>query len=503
MRPARITLDPAFRIGEIDPRLYSSFTEHVGRVIYEGIYEPENPAADDMGFRKDVLDLVKDLGVPAVRYPGGNFVSGYDWEDGVGPVGDRPRRLDLAWRKIETNHVGTNEFAEWAKRAGSEVIMVTNLGTRGVDTARNLVEYCNHPEGSYYSDLRISHGAREPHNFRTWCLGNEMDGPWQIGHKTAEEYGRLAQETAKAVRWVDPSVELVACGSSNSFMPTFPEWEKTVLEHTYDHVDYLAIHHYFGSKEDDPGTLLARSLVMDSYIESVVAACDYVRAKKRVTKRMMLAFDEWNVWRRAEPPDRATGPWLEAPAQIEETFALEDALLAGCLLMTLIRNSDRVKIACLSNLINVLGPIMTRTGGPAWRQTTFYPFLHASRFGRGIALDVQVDSPSYDNATFGEVPLLEAVATLDEQREQLVVFAVNRGQEGPLPLEGELGSLRGYGVAEHIVLEHGDPKARNTADRPAEVVPHSRGDAAVRDGTLAATLPKMSWNVIRLSEGSR
>ena len=221
MQTAKITIDPNFRIGEVDPRLYGSFIEHLGRAVYGGIYEPEHPTADDMGFRQDVLDLVRELGVPIIRYPGGNFVSGYDWEDGVGPVEERPRRLDLAWKTVETNRVGTNEFAAWAKRAGAEPMIAVNLGTRGTDAARNLVEYCNHPGGSYWSDLRRSHGAEEPHAVGVWCLGNEMDGPWQIGHKTAAEYGRLAVETAKAMKWVDPSIELVACGSSKAAMPTF------------------------------------------------------------------------------------------------------------------------------------------------------------------------------------------------------------------------------------------------------------------------------------------
>src|ERR687898_1948280 len=212
MQTAKITIDPNFRIGEVDPRLYGSFIEHLGRAIYGGIYEPEHPTADDIGFRQDVLDLVRELDVPIIRYPGGNFVSGYDWEDGVGPVEERPRRLDLAWRTVETNQVGTNEFAAWAERAGAEVMMAINLGTRGVDAARNLVEYCNHPSGSHYSDLRRSHGVEDPHGVKVWCLGNEMDGPWQIGRKTPQEYGRLACEAAKAMKWVDPpsSSSLVA-----------------------------------------------------------------------------------------------------------------------------------------------------------------------------------------------------------------------------------------------------------------------------------------------------
>ena len=329
MQRARIKVDPDFRIGEVDPRLYGSFIEHLGRAVYGGIYEPEHPTADDMGFRGDVLELVGELEVPIVRYPGGNFVSGYDWEDGVGPKEARPRRLDLAWRTVEPNQVGTNEFAAWAHRAGAEVMMAINLGTRGVDAARNLVEYCNHPSGSRYSDLRRSHGVEEPHGVKVWCLGNEMDGPWQIGQKTPQEYGRLACEAAKAMKWVDPSIELVACGSSYSAMPTFAEWERTVLEHTYDHVEYVSLHTYYRNPEDDRATFLARSLDMDAFIKSVISTCDFVKARKRSKKTIDLAFDEWNVWYHSIEADRELEPWSVAPPQLEDVYTFEDALVVG------------------------------------------------------------------------------------------------------------------------------------------------------------------------------
>lgn len=503
MATARIILDRDFRIGEVDPRLYGSFVEHLGRCVYGGIYEPDHPTADEMGFRADVLALVRELGVPFVRYPGGNFVSGYDWRDGVGPVATRPRRLDLAWATTETNAVGANEFVAWAKRVGAEVNLAVNLGTAGIDEARWLVEYCNHQGGTYWSDLRRSHGVPEPHGIHTWCLGNEMDGPWQIGHRTAEEYGRLAARTARAMKGVDLSLELVACGSSNPEMPTYPQWDETVLEHVYDDVEYLSLHIYLRKVGDDTGTFLAASLAMDAQIRTIIAACDLVKAKKRHAKSMLLAFDEWNVWYHARETDKTLmreSPWHVAPPLGEEAYTLEDALVVGCMLITLLKYADRVKIACLAQLVNVLAPIMTATGGGSWRQTIYYPFLHASRYGQGAALDLQVISPSYDNRQFDSVPLLEAVATHDEERGTLTLFAVNRDQEETLILEGELRAFPGYEVVEHLVLEHADPKAGNSLDAPDEVTPHHRGDADCRDGPLAATLPRLSWNVIRLSE---
>jgi alpha-L-arabinofuranosidase len=503
---ARIVVDRDFRVGRVDPRLYGAFVEHLGRAIYGGIYEPGHPTADEMGFRGDVLELVRELGVPFVRYPGGNFVSGYDWRDGVGPLAERPRRLDLAWTSTETNEVGTNEFAAWAKRAGAEINLAVNLGTGGIDEARNLVEYCNHPGGSYWSDLRRSHGVAEPHGVKTWCLGNEMDALWQLGHKTADEYGRLACQTAIAMKWVDPAIELVACGSSHGKMPTFPQWEATVLDHVYEYVDYLSLHTYARNLDGDLGAFLAQSLAMDEQIRTVIATCDFVKAKKRQTKTMYLSFDEWNAWYHTRAADRALlreQPWQVAPPLCEEPYTLEDALVVGCMLITLLRHADRVKIACLAQLVNAIAPISTVTGGGAWRQTTFLPFLHASGFGRGDVLDLQVSSPCYASREFDAVPLLEAVATIDDEREQLAFFAVNRDQNDALVLEGELRALSGYEVVAHLVLEHDDSKATNTLSRPYEVIPHVRGDASLRDGVLTAGLPKLSWNVIRLGRSSR
>ena len=289
-------IDKNYKISIIDRRIYGSFIEHIGRAVYGGIYEPDHPDADEMGFRTDVTALVKELNVPIIRYPGGNFVSGYDWEDGIGPLRERKSRLDLAWRSLESNEIGVNEFSEWIKRVDSQMMMAVNLGTRGVDAARNLVEYCNHEKGSYWSDLRISHGVAAPHKIKTWCLGNEMDGDWQIGHKTAEEYGRLACETAKAMKWVDPEIELVACGSTSNLTKTFPDWEAAVLSHTYEHVDYISLHAYYANGEDDTPNFLARSLDMSSIIDTVVSTCDYIKAKVRSKKTIHISFDEWNVW---------------------------------------------------------------------------------------------------------------------------------------------------------------------------------------------------------------
>jgi len=500
MNNARMILNKDYIIGEVDKRIYGSFIEHLGRAVYGGIYEPGHPTADKYGFRQDVAELVRELQVPIIRYPGGNFVSGYNWEDGVGPAANRPKRTELAWTTVETNHVGTNEFCTWAKEVGAEVMMAVNLGTRGADAARNLVEYCNHPRGTYWSDLRKSHGYSQPHNIKTWCLGNEMDGSWQIGSKTAEEYGRLACETAKVMKWVDPSIELVACGSSGSGMPTFPQWEATVLEHTYEHVDYISLHTYYGNRDNDTANFLARSMDMEAFIKSVISTCDYVKAKKRSKKNINLSFDEWNVWFHSNDADKKLERWSVAPHQLEDEYNFEDALMVGSMLITLLKNADRVKLACLAQLVNVIAPIMTENNGAAWKQTIYYPFMHTSVFARGTVLNATVKAPLHDTKEFTDVPYIDAAAVISQDEKELTILAVNKNLEESINLEIELNGLGNFRVLEHIVMDHPDLKAVNTRQNPSNVVPAPGGNAAMEDGKVKAGLNRQSWNVIRLEK---
>jgi alpha-N-arabinofuranosidase len=497
---AKFTLHPDYKIGKVDPRLFGSFIEHLGRAVYGGIYEPGHPTADQDGFRQDVLKLAQELNISLVRYPGGNFVSGYNWEDGIGPRSQRPRRLDLAWKSIETNQIGIDEFLLWCRKAGVEPMVTVNLGTRGADDARRLVEYCNHPNGTDWSDQRVSNGYIKPHNVRIWCLGNEMDGSWQIGHKTAQEYGRLACETARVMKWVDPSIELVACGSSYFRMPTFPEWEETVLTETYELVDFLSLHTYLINAENDVAHYLAKPLEMDRYIAAVVNTCDYVRAKKHSNKTIQLSFDEWNVANEWEQPEEMKDmSWSVAPSRLENTYTLADALVFAEMLICLLNHSDRVKIACLAQLVNVIAPIMTVNGGTCWKQTIYYPFASAARFGRGEALNLNIHSPVYDDREYGAVPYLEAAGIWDEDHSHLTIFAVNRNTQADLSIEADIRAFCGYKVIEHSTLTHPDLKACNTDDHPNRIIPHRNGDARLEDGRLRATLPQASWNVIRLT----
>jgi alpha-N-arabinofuranosidase len=499
---ASVTAHSDYVVSKIDDRVYGAFLEHLGRAIYTGIYEPDHPTADKDGMRGDVAQLVRDLDIPMVRYPGGNFVSAYNWEDGIGPRDQRPTRLDLAWHTSDSNAVGIHEFAAWCETVDTEMMLAINLGSRGLDQARNFVEYVNGPTGSYWGDLRKANGRAEPWNVKLWCLGNEMDGPWQVGHKTADEYGRLANETAKALRAFDRSLELIVCGSSHSYMPTYPEWERTVLEHTYESVDHISLHMYFNNRARNTANYLAMNHRLDEYIGTVAATIEYVRAKKRSKKRVYVSFDEWNVWYHSNAQDRAildgNGGWPHAPRLLEDVYNFEDVLQVGLILNTFIRRSDVVKLACIAQLVNVIAPIMTDPKGAAWRQTIYYPYYLASRFGRGTALNLEVSAPGYDAEVADNVPYVDISGVHNEDEGTLTFFAVNRHGSESIELEVALHGFTPGAVADHQVMTHPDLTATNTAEAPDTVVPRTGTGATVADGKLTISLPPYSYQMVRI-----
>jgi len=494
MNNAHLIVSKDFKNGKISDRLFGSFVEHMGSVVYNGIFEPGHPKADENGFRKDVIELVKELNLSVIRYPGGNFSSGYNWEDSIGPKENRPVRLDLAWKAYEPNTFGLNEFMLWIKKTGADPIMTINLGTRGVDAARNIVEYCNFPGGSYWSDLRKTHGFPEPYNIKVWCLGNELDGKWQIAAKTADEYGRLACEAAKVMKLVDSEIELVAVGSSARHLPTFPEWDKTVLMHTYEQVDYLSLHKYIDKEDKDTASYLAMPLDMDEQIKDIIATCDYVKAKKRSNKKMYLSFDEWNIHR---SPDVGYEPWKTGSPLDWCRFTMEDALVFGSMLLSLMRYADRIKIACQSLLVNTIPLILTEKGGKAWRNAIFYPLLHASLYGRGEVLINVIDTPRYDTADYTDVPVVDCVTVLNEERNELTVFAINRDEEAIL-LNIDARDFKGCRVKEHIVLKNDNLNAVNSSEDPYKISPALCSNSTYDNGKIESLLDKYSWNVIRL-----
>lgn len=503
MKKAYLYTDKHFKIDKVDQRLFGSFLEHMGRAVYEGVYQPDNKNSDKDGYRLDTLALTKELGVTTVRYPGGNIVSAYNWEDGVGPKDKRPVRLEAAWQNLEDNSFGTNEFMDWAKMANIKPMMAVNLGTRGVDAARNLLEYCNFDSGTYYSDLRISHGYRKPHDVKLWCLGNEMDGPWQIGHRSADEYGTLAMQTAKIMKDIDPSIELVACGSAGMVVPTFCQWDATVLDHCFNYVDYLSMHTYYNNQnvtDEDTENYLARAITFERQIHSVLAACDYVSGKKKSLKKINLSIDEWNVVYRPHGKVPKDARWTKAPHQIEDVYNLEDALVVGSMLMTMINHADRVKIGCLAQLVNVIAPIMTSDKG-AWKQTIFYPFADCSRYAKGIALNSTVECEKYSSKDYSEIPYVASSVVYDEENGKLVIFAVNRDLKEDTSLECDLRQFEGYRIEKHTVLNSGSVKDCITEENPNAVYERDVTATAKLDGgILTAVCEKHSWNVIVLSK---
>ena len=499
---ARVYADSRRLIGPLDRSLFGSFLEHLGRAIYEGIYDPASKLSDSNGFRKDVIEEVHQMGVPIIRYPGGNFVSGYNWLDGVGPKESRPRVLDKAWNSINTNQFGTNEFMAWCKAVGAEPLMGLNLGTGTPEEAAALVEYCNLDQGTKWSDLRRKHGFADPYRVKRWCLGNEMDGPWQIGHMTATEYGMKAQDAARQMRYVDASLQLIACGSSGPFMPTYLEWDREVLEQCYDYVDGLSLHRYFTNSPQDTGgdtaKFLAMNLSMEQQIEETIAVCDLVRGHKRSPKKLWLSFDEWNVWYRARSGDATNGHRQEAPHLLEEVYNLEDALLVGGLINSLLRHADRVKVACLAQLINVIAPIMTNAGS-LLRQTIYYPYNWALQYARGAVLNLLVESPTYEVSHLGQVPYVDFAGTMSRQDGRIAIFALNRDLSKAHVVEINWQDKTPGQVLVATVLTGTDLKASNTFDTPQKVAPQTFPKPTTSNGRTKFEVPPRSYAAIQWS----
>ena len=489
---SKIYLERDRKIGSIDPKLFGGFLEHMGRAIYEGIYDPDSVYADETGLRKDVLAALAELQPTIIRYPGGNFLSGYHWMDGVGQLEHRPRRRELAWKSIEPNKFGTNEFLDFCNRLGTLPMLGVNMGTGSIEEAAALVEYCNAPVGSYYADLRVRHGYPEPRGIKYWCLGNEMDGPWQIGHLEAHDYGNKALEAAKMMRWQDPTVELILCGSSSTGMATYPEWDRISLETCWEQVDYLSLHYYAGNHSNDTGSYLGMAVQFEEHLNTLEGLLRFVKAKLRSKHDVYLSWDEWNVWYKDRNMD---GQWQEAPHLIEEVYNLEDALVVAQWMNVFLRHCTTLKIGCLAQLVNVIAPILTRKNG-LLRQSIFYPFKLFSQHASGTALDVLCKSPTYETAQFGPVSLLDVSASYNETNESSAVFIINRSQQANENVEIHWLDWNPGSEVEITQLSGNDPKAHNTFDHPDTILPRSLGQVTLEDGSLSLSLPPMSFTCL-------
>jgi alpha-N-arabinofuranosidase len=493
--PAQVLLDGNRVIADISPLLFGGFAEHMGRCVYEGIYDPKSPLADKKtGLRTDVLARLREQAYTIIRYPGGNFLSGYNWLDGVGPKNKRPRRRELAWQSIETNQFGTNEFMGFCNAANVAPMLGVNMGTGTIDEAAALVEYCNAPTGTYWSDLRASHGFKKPHDVKYWCVGNEMDGPWQIGHLDMHAYGAKALEAAKMMKWQDPSIKTVLAGSSNDKMATFPEWDRVALEASWDKMDYLSIHMYVSNHHDqDTPSYLALAQRFEDFVDVMAATLRYAKAKVRSNHDVYLCWDEWQVWH----PGEHQGKWTEAPHLAEVGYNLEDALVVAQWLNVFLRKCDVLKIACVAQIVNIISWLHTKRDG-LLVYPSFYPFKLIANHARGQSLDAHVRSPLTPTSKYGDVPVLDVAASRDPETGAQMVSLVNRSTSEAQVTELVWQDLAPTRVREAWQLSGEDPKATNTWVKPNAVVANKIKPGAINDGRMTMSLPPLSHTVLAL-----
>ena len=489
---AQVFIDKNRTIAPISPLIFGGFAEHMGRCIYEGIYDPESPLADANGLRQDVMEALRDQAYTVIRYPGGNFLSGYNWLDGVGPKEQRPHRRELAWQSIETNQFGTNEFMRFCADLHAAPMLGVNMGTGDIASACALVEYCNAPLGSYWSDMRASHGYKDSHKVRYWCVGNEMDGPWQIGHLDAVEYGNKALEAAKMMKWQDPTIKTILCGSSSDGMPTFPEWDRTALEIAWEQMDYLSMHYYAGNRANDTASYLASALAFERYVDTLEGTLRYVKARRRSKHDIYLSWDEWQVWYKGDP---VQGNWTQAPHLAEEIYNLEDALVVAQWLNVFLRRSQVLKIACVAQIVNVISWLHTRKDG-LLKQPSYYVFKLVSNNARGEALDVLIKAPQAETRQYGAVPVLDVSASYEAELQQGAIFLVNRSLTDSVSTEIIWQDGKTVQVDKAWQLSGSDPKEANHWESPNQIVAKVISVPPVDAGCATITLPPLSFTVL-------
>jgi len=483
----RIVIDPARVSGVIDRSLFGGFAEHLGRCIYGGIYEPGSPLADEHGFRKDVLAALLRLRMPVIRYPGGNFVSGYRWRDGVGPLAERPARTDLAWHDLETNRFGTNEFVTFCRRIGAEPYLVVNCGDGDMREARDWVEYCNGAGDSSLANLRRTHGFSAPHAVKYWGIGNEVDGHWQIGYKTPAEYARAFTEFGKVMKWVDPGIKLIASAVSD-WQGEWVERTRLLLEQAGDLVDYLSLHWYVGNPNDDFAAYMAVPELLEERLTSFDGLVRAVSLQRGIKRPIPIAVDEWNVWYRTHPR------YVRQQTKLEEVYNLEDALVVAMQLNLFIRHAGSVKMANIAQIVNVIAPIFTRPDGLVL-QTIFYPFeLYSNNCG-SLALDAWWEGDTFSGGSYTGVRTLDVSATLDEARKQIAIFVVNRSRTQVIEAAVQLTGGRFKSKLVMSTIDGPDVKAENTFATP-DRVGVKRTTLAAKGETLGFTLEPHSVNAL-------
>jgi len=532
-KKANLIIHPAYTIGEISPRLFGAFLEPLGSLVEGSLYNPKHPTADDKGFRRDFIEALKKTGLPAVRLPGGNFVSGWNWQDSIGPQEKRKTHLDMAWGRYEPNNVGHDEYLQWAERVGFEPLYTINLGTGNINDAINIIEYSNHEGGTYWSDLRKEYGHEKPYGVKVWYLGNEMDGPWQIGswQKNPQGYGVLAHEVTKAMKWIDPTIETSASVSSFPHLLTYPQWDLEVLQECYEMVDYMSMHHYYSAPSGDVGALMGGSESFEDCINSRIAIADFVATKLRTSKKMKISFDEYGTMvfrpekihyghsgrpninmfyeRTPKPPfiHRDPNDWSTLHIFPRESEMLE-TLTSMSTLLTLVRHADRIKIGCMTNGLSALA--MTSCEH-VWKSATYYPYTQLIAYCRGTSLQPSIDCDTYDIPGYAMndieqfdtregVKYIEAAAAYDQESGELNVFVINRNWEQNTEMVLDVRGFQDVAFVEQIQMFSEDLAAANSYENPNTIVPSIAAQAKFEDGRVSSVLQKLSWNVFRFKK---
>jgi alpha-L-arabinofuranosidase len=479
----RIFVNLDFPLGQLDRNIFGGFAEHLERCIYGGIYDPSSVLADERGFRTDVMAALRRLQMPLIRYPGGNFVSGYRWMDGVGPRYKRPARVDMAWNTIESNQFGTNEFIEFCRAVDTEPYLVVNCGDGDSREARDWVEYCNSDKDTELADLRRHHGYGAPHNVKYWGIGNEVDGPWQIGFKTPQEYARAATEFGKVMKWADPSIKLIASGVCNWDAQDFVERGQLLMEQAGHLIDYLGVHWYVDNNSNDFATYMTLSELFEARLSGYEGLIRAVQVERKLTHPVYIAVDEWNVWHKSP-----TG------VVAETIYNLEDALVVAMHFNAFIRHAQSVKMATIAQIVNVLAPIFTKPDG-MFLQTIFHPFELYSRFAGSTALNVHWDGDTFSAGEFTGLRTLDVSATLSADQRQLSLFIVNRSEHNALETEIKLAQGSINGMVQVFTVNGADIKTENSFAQPGQVIARE-GQMAAGTGELHVTFEPHSVTVL-------
>ncbi len=498
MYKAKILIDKVNIVGDIDPNIYGSFIEHTGKCVYDGVYNPEAKNADENGFNKDVIEAYKEMKLPIVRYPGGSYVATWDWRESIGPKSERKTMYNLPWHEIEPNTFGIGEAVKWARKVGCEIMMCLNISTMSLLDNLRLLEYCNFPKGTYYSDLRRSHGYEEPFNIKYWSMGNEPDGWWQINLETEDEYARISAETAKAFKFFDPELKIIACSGLGD---KGYKWTKTTLKKGYKHYDFISMHRYMANKQNCFPLYMAKTSVLSGAIDRLTYLCDEIGQELGFDKRIMVSLDEWNVWYHSLEADSKIPYHCFAPHRLEDIYNMEDALSVGEMLMAMIKKCDRVKIGCMAQLVNVIAPLFTNKDGDVLKQSIYYPYRDACLYGRGVAINNIVESPAYDFEDKDNDDKYENVAYIDSvtsfYQNTLTIFIVNRSENEAAECEINVKGFEKLAYGKHKELYHDDIKAENSFENPDKVSPKEY-EITPDEDAFKLNIKPHSWNMISL-----